>query len=237
MSDFKQKIMDILFEDDGTEEVAPEASNTQNEKKKASSVRAKDILYDKNNSHQTFIEYLSDDLKQKDKEEKVINKKEIKEKEESYHSIENVSPIFGSVNGKPEIKDMPKKDVVEEHPAFYSSGEFTGIVISPIFGYDSIKANEARKSLDFDEQPIKVEKEEKKVTKEVVDEERTIVLEPRKHEDTEEMNFDFSKEDEYSVDEEELTSDDDLLMDGTFELDSLNSEERDLFDELIGDDD
>lgn len=260
MGEFKKKIIDILFEDD-TDENESESLDVKKESTKKSAVKATDILYG-NQEAPSIMEFLSNETKTEVKEKPEQNEPENKEE---YTAIKNVSPIFGSMEEEPHTKvEKPKEEKPIENPKFYGFGDFTGVVISPIFGFDSVRANEARKTMDIDslsdnnvsssddEEPFE---EEIKEADEVYEEENVMSFEPREHDDTEELSFnlddnnqenDEKETEEYQIEEdlkdeteEELTSDDDLLLDSTYDFGDLteSDEEKDLFDELIGDDD
>lgn len=144
MSDIKKKFLDILFEPP-VEEIQAEAPLTSlkgeegvniKKEEKDNVPKAKEILYGKQDKPSSFIDYF------------VVPKKETKEEiaEEAYEMKENVSPIFGPIVHKEKKKKATlEKDI--QKAITNNSDEYTNIVISPIYGYDVSKANDARKTL------------------------------------------------------------------------------------------
>lgn len=147
MSDITKKFLDILFEPEA-EEVEAEAplkdikENNKDikniSKQQTKSPNVKDVLYGKQNKPSSFIDYF---------EVPKIEKKVVEETSETYEMREKISPIFGPITQKEKKKkQVPEKDI--QKAVTVSTSEYTGIVISPIFGYDVVKANDARKTLN-----------------------------------------------------------------------------------------
>ena len=149
MNDFKKKIFDIIFEPD-TEDVKAEAPLSDvNEYKKepekeetfepVKMPKAKDILYGKTEKSSPFINYTEVPRKEEPKIE--MNNKPV------YEMRENVSPIFGPIVQKEKKKrNVTEKEIQKAISSNFNS-EYTGIVLSPIYGYDTNKANDARKAI------------------------------------------------------------------------------------------
>lgn len=147
MSDITKKFLDILFEPEA-EEVEAEAplkdikENNKDikniSKQQTKSPNVKDVLYGKQNKPSSFIDYF---------EVPKTEKKVVEETSETYEMREKISPIFGPITQKEKKKkQVPEKDI--QKAVTVSTSEYTGIVISPIFGYDVAKANDARKTLN-----------------------------------------------------------------------------------------
>lgn len=150
MSDIKKKFLDILFEPE-SEEIEAEAPLTEVKEKTINketvlsgdivAPKAKDILYGKqDNKHSSFIDYYVVPKKEKPIEDV---------QEEAYEMRGNVSPIFGTIAQKEKRKKpVNDKDVQKAIASGATSDEYVGVVISPIYGYDANKANDARRSLN-----------------------------------------------------------------------------------------
>lgn len=147
MSDITKKFLDILFEPEA-EEIEAEAplkdvkENNKDikniSKQQTKSPNVKDVLYGKQNKPSSFIDYF---------EVPKTEKKVVEETSETYEMREKISPIFGPITQKEKKKkQVPEKDI--QKAVTVSTNEYTGIVISPIFGYDVAKANDARKTLN-----------------------------------------------------------------------------------------
>lgn len=147
MSDLKKKFLDMLFEpEDETVEEGPikDIDSNPKQKKNVSNKNipnAKDVLYGKQNVNNSFR-----DIKN------LVSSEDNKHKEDdvkfSYELKQNISPIFGNILDQ----DYSKRSIseIEKQKATYSGSneQYSGVIISPIFGYDSGKANSARGSLD-----------------------------------------------------------------------------------------
>lgn len=161
MGNFKDKIMDILFdsdtdpivEDGPLKDPIPPKKDTKpiKEDKKPDQNKAplepvkgpsaKDILYGNKKTNEIFIDIFPS------KDGQVASKSE-DSKEEKYELRENVSPIFGIINQKE--KKKKQSNIKAEQKAIVNNppSEYVNIVISPIYGYDTARANEARKALE-----------------------------------------------------------------------------------------
>ena len=143
---FRKQILDILFEP----EEGPEINKIEEkpEVKIPNNLNAQDLLYGKKEKTvenkevqkektSTFIDYTKNE---KTGDEKVIV--ETKKEQPSYvfEPQPNISPIFGDLDaGKTKKKKkVAKLDYVQvDKPA----NDYLGIVPSPIYGYDTQKAN------------------------------------------------------------------------------------------------
>lgn len=157
MGDLKKKIIDILFEDDTPiideaplTDVKPlkkevkDTSDIKKEEVKDTSIRipnAKEVLYGKKSKQSSFIDYLDTD------DSRSTNNKELI-KEEKYELRENVSPIFGPINQKERKRKSASEKEIQKAVVNNPPSEYVSVVISPIYGYDSDKANDARKVLE-----------------------------------------------------------------------------------------
>lgn len=161
MGNFKDKIMDILFdsdtdpivEDGPLKDPIPQKKDTKTikEDKKLEQNKApleqvkgpsaKDILYGNKKGKDIFIDIFPS------KDGQAASKNE-NSKEEKYELRENVSPIFGVINQKE--KKKKQSNIKAEQKAIVNNppSEYVNIVISPIYGYDTARANEARKALE-----------------------------------------------------------------------------------------
>ena len=149
----KQRFLDILFENEDDEE---ENINKVSNVKETPRVKASDILYTKKEekdikedkpkkSESAFINYDDKFIKEEKKTEKI---------EEVYVAQPALSPIFGDLD-----KNNVKKKKTEPISVDYASTEkpssnYLGIVLSPIYGYDSVSANDARSKLNNKEEKI-----------------------------------------------------------------------------------
>ena len=146
MSDIKKRVLDLLFESDNEEVAidAPLKDLTTNKKKESStSLKAKDVLYGNSEFNPSFIDY----------EPKPIIKKA--QKEEKYEMHSNISPIFGPLSEAKTAKAITSEIDTKKATESKTTNEYSGVVISPIYGYDSSKANSARGNLKPDLEKIK----------------------------------------------------------------------------------
>ena len=139
--DIKDMVMDLLFEQDEEEVIiADEPLEPVNVAKPAAYPKAKEVIYNipKPKSTSAFINV----------DEEV--KSEIKTEEEStvsepvvYEAQPNLSPIFGVIKEKPSAERPVIKTSVtaQTNPP---KNSVLGTVLSPIFGYDTQRANEVR---------------------------------------------------------------------------------------------
>lgn len=164
----KQRFLDILFEDDDEEIIEEPKEKVVRE---APRIKASDLLYGKKENSPLIIkdEPKKEVVKPKvEKTEKVENKvnntfinygektvenkpKEVKEKvEEMYISQPALSPIFGNVE---KDKKKSKEEPISVDKAFVDkpNSNHLGIVLSPIYGYDSARYEEIKK------EPVKKE--------------------------------------------------------------------------------
>ena len=159
MGDIRKKFLDILFEPDSEEieaeaplsEIKEEAVKVENSVienvkniETIKSPNVKDVLYGKQEKPSSFIDYF----------EVPKTEKPVERDSETYEMRENVSPIFGPVVQKERKKKSINDKEVQKAVSSINSNDFNGIVISPIYGYDDNKANEARKVLS-DSKPKK----------------------------------------------------------------------------------
>lgn len=160
MGDLKRKIIDILFEDEppvideaplsdvmNTKKEVKNMSVENKEKSKERTVKvpdAKEILYGKKEKQSSFIDYFETG------DDSSTNKSVAKEtkNEEKYELRENVSPIFGLINQKERKKKSASNKDIQKAVVNNPPNEYVSIVISPIYGYDADKANDARKALE-----------------------------------------------------------------------------------------
>ena len=169
----KQRFLDILFEDEDDEEEVRKPSN------KETRVKASDLLYGKketNEVNEKKEEKIEKPIVKKESESAFINydqkaskeeKKDIK-LEEIYVAQPALSPIFGNIEKE---NDKKKKDEVisVDYASIEKPGSnYLGTVLSPIYGYDTITANDARSKLDVkkeekEEQLEKTDKQEDKI--------------------------------------------------------------------------
>jgi len=164
MGDIKKKIIDILFEDEKPIDEEFDADSPlldikeKSEKKEVKVPSAKDILYGEQNSTKgtTFI-----DLYDKPKEK-------LKAEDEGYEMMGNVSPIFGLQDGS-STKRKTAKELEPRKPINFEDSDlgYTGVVLSPIYGYENSKADGARseiqEKIDYlvnEEEPFDYEEEE-----------------------------------------------------------------------------
>ena len=234
MGDLRKKFIDILFEPD--EEIDIDApltdvktrssdrkdikkeSKKEIKKEPSKVIDAREVLYGEPSKQTSFIDYFDGINNKKPNDKKVAE-------EEKYEMHDNVSPIFGLLNQK----ERKKKTVSEkEIQKAITPSDYISVVLSPIYGYDTAKANDARSVLDekqnsskaddafditdtmgnvFDDEPFEVPSEE---TREAVKEavlESVIELNGGDH-DFEEEIIDEVVEDviEESVEEDELAA-------------------------------
>lgn len=186
MSDIKKKFLDILFEQE-TEEIEAEAPLVDvkvekkeevkhNEKKESiKSPNVKDVLYGKQDKPSSFIDYF--EVPKREKPVDTVN-------EAPYEMRDNVSPIFGPITQKEKKKKTATEKEIQKAVSS-ATQEYTGIVISPIYGYDTSKANDARKQLlnkpqkiedtgdylyDFDEPAFEIPEDMTETIKEAIQE-------------------------------------------------------------------
>ena len=147
----KDKLLDLLFEKDPPKDTdrPQEPKTVKKPEKETSPIKAEDILYDRNRSQEkknsTFINY--NEPERNSREETVSAE---------YAPTPNLSPIFGPLDGdKKEKKDI-KADVDYASVEKPKSSPL-GTVMSPIFGYDSAKANELRAAHKEEEKKEEIE--------------------------------------------------------------------------------
>lgn len=153
--DLKKKFLDILFEQDPEDEEYSEPKQVKEEKRESVKENknvpsAKEVLYqDKKQS--SFIDYEEapkkkiEEVKKEKPAVKKIEQPAVKDDDRDYVIKGNVSPIFGEIEEPRKEKKIIKSDKAAHiNPSIYSTKEFTGGVISPIFGYDSKEADKAR---------------------------------------------------------------------------------------------
>lgn len=234
MSDIKKKFLDILFEQE-TEEIEAEAPlvDVKVEKKEevkhneikepTKSPNVKDVLYGKQDKPSSFIDYF--EVPKREKPVDTVN-------EETYEMRDNVSPIFGPITQKEKKKKTATEKEIQKAVSS-ATQEYTGIVISPIYGYDTSKANDARKQLlnkpqkiedtgdylyDFDEPAFEIPEDMTETIKEAIQEavvelnpSSNPIIEQNIHEDIqEEIVEEQTSEDVYEDPIEELNFENDI---------------------------
>ncbi|MBR0461724.1 MAG: hypothetical protein IJJ00_03300 [Erysipelotrichaceae bacterium] len=148
---FKDRILGIIFEPE------PDENDTEKPKKApndAPRLKAEDLLYGKNkdkddmeepkerpvHNNSTFINYKPENSPRP-------------EPEPAYHeyvSSPNISPIFGPI--ETEKKGKKKETVSVDYASVEKPGNSPlGMVMSPIYGYDTRKANEERSKMQSEE--------------------------------------------------------------------------------------
>lgn len=131
----KEKFMNILFEPEEEEDEYPkrdileEIKKDKNLRPKPSTIKATDLLYgkkDSDSSSQVFI-----DLNEITKEppEVVTN--------EEYVASPNISPIFGNIDESKKTKKSNNSTTLNYASVDKPSSNYLGMVLSPIYGYDS----------------------------------------------------------------------------------------------------
>ena len=189
----KQRFIDILFEPD--EEESIDINKNENRKidksqiKEASPISAKDLLYGKQEKEPreqkstTFINLTED--------KPVVNKPKevVAVEEEVYIASPNLSPIFGNIEGNSKKKQKKMTDTNIDYAAVKKpSSNYLGMVLSPIYGYDTVKANDARAKLT---EPVKVDYTDMDITEDLTDifaTEEFRVPEEEKRDTEEEIN-------------------------------------------------
>lgn len=253
-NDFKKRFLDILFEPDETEEEKVEEVKPQ-PKTSVKTLDAKEVLYQEKPKNSSFINLEENTPKKKEvvkpqEKPKVeeVKPKLIKDDDKNYVIKDNVSPIFGMVEQKKSEKKIVKKDLKSTiNPSKYTSNEYIGGIISPIFGYDTEQADKAREVFEQDN----IKEEENVVENDVVDEIDLYEAPIDMFEDFEEPYVDetiFEEEvsplNKYEVEEtpkEEKSNDPQDLIDDTFkfnstkakfDFDDIKDNDSDIFDEL-----
>jgi len=154
----KQRVMDILFEDEAKNEV----SNKEEVKKEESVIltkpkvktqgtyKASDLLYGKKDENgKPFINL------EEEKKSTPVSAKEFVKSVEEYVSSPNISPMFGTI--APKIKKSDDASSIDYATVEKPESNYLDMVLSPIYGYDSRKANEARTNLEQVKEVKKVE--------------------------------------------------------------------------------
>lgn len=240
--DLKKKFLDILFEQDPEDEEYSEPKQIKEEKREPVKENktvpsAKEVLYQEK-KQSSFINYEEapkkkiEEVKKEKPAPKKIEQPSVKDDDRDYVIKGNVSPIFGEIEEPKKEKKIVKSDKAARiNPSIYSTKEFTGGVISPIFGYDSKEADKAREIFE-----VNKENNEDDNTEDVVNDidlyEEPISLFEEDFEEpyVDETVFDEEVEplSEYentkSVKKE--TEDIEDLIDDTFEFDSLKNSKK-----------
>ena len=147
MSDFKNKFMDILFEDEPEDEIneSNKGISSSDTNKGNLSFNAKDLLYKKNGSS-PFIDL---DETVKSFEESIAPKEN-----EEYELSSQISPIFGVIK-KEEKKVVKVAPEIIKSQTIKPSDSHLDIITSPIYGYgnkeDAIDNNYDVKGISEDE--------------------------------------------------------------------------------------
>ena len=248
-SDLKKRFLDILFEPDEPEVREPETKVKPQTPPKT--IDAKEILYQEKPKNSSFINLEEKSPKKKEEPkpstiQKVeeVKPKLIKDDDKNYVIKYNVSPIFGMVEQKKTEKKIVKKDSKSTvNPSKYTSNEYIGGVISPIFGYDTEEADKAREIFETENKV-----EEEPTQNDEVDEIDLYEAPIDIFEDFEEPYVDetvFEEEvkplNKYEVDKTgaEISNDPKDLIDDTFEFDSKTkfdyddiNDDKDIFSEI-----
>lgn len=154
-NDLKKKFLDILFEPE--EDVVEESEITEvrglktNTTKETKTIKASELIYGQKETKpliqkevKSSNSFINLDIKETKKEEP---KPEVKaDLSDTYELKHHISPIFGNIeNKKAKKEEIVKKPAVSQNAI--NPKEYTGIVLSPIFGYDNTSADKAR--VDF----------------------------------------------------------------------------------------
>lgn len=140
----KKKFLDILFEPDDEEEKKVQKSNTSVNNDNAP-LKATDLLYGKKTSKSSAFINLADEVNKEDNTEDVSNSEE----KPFYTSSPNLSPIFGNIDSNKKKKTFSTNGAVDFAYTDKPNGNYLDMVMSPIYGYDTNSANEARSKLDL----------------------------------------------------------------------------------------
>lgn len=147
----KQRFMDILFEDEDdlpvkrekVEKPKPVILEKPKYKSEVTPINAKDFLYGKKeNQSNTFINL---------DEGKKIDVKAVVEQQDDFVATPNLSPIFGTIDNK--TRKSNEETSVDYASVQKSDTNYLDMVLSPIYGYDTKQANEARSSLVVEKNP------------------------------------------------------------------------------------
>lgn len=251
-SDFKKKFLDILFEPEEPE-VTKESTISPQPQPQVKTIDAKEILYQEKPKNSSFINLEEKSSKKKEevkpqeiKKSEEVKPKLIRDDDKNYVIKDNVSPIFGMLEQKKPESKIVKKDLKSTiNPSKYTSNEYIGGIISPIFGYDTEEADKAREIFENENQHS-----EEVTESDVVDEIDLYETPIDIFEDYEEPYVDetvFEEEvtplNKYEVNDikDDTTNDPKELIDDTFEFnstnnkfdyDDVNDDESDIFEEL-----
>ena len=150
---FKDKILGIIFEPEPDENDPVKLKKTPNE---APRLKAEELLYGRNkdkddmqvpedkpvHNNSTFINYRPGSSPRPEPEPEPAY--------QEYVSAPNISPIFGPI--ETEKKGKKKETVSVDYASVEKPGNSPlGTVMSPIYGYDTKKANEERSKLQSEE--------------------------------------------------------------------------------------
>ncbi|MBQ6335488.1 MAG: hypothetical protein IJI46_10500 [Erysipelotrichaceae bacterium] len=151
-NDIKKKFIDILFEpDDEEEEVYEKPVEVKPAKKQENTVKAKDILYRKQEKS-AFI-----DLNEKKPEKQQQQPKQAESVYGDYEFSSQISPIFGVIKeNKPEFRQSVSTN---ESLVSKPDNSHLEIITSPIYGYgsredyekDNLDINQVLQDTDEDE--------------------------------------------------------------------------------------
>lgn len=210
--DFRDTVINLLFEpeEDDEQVVAEGPLQTVDVKKphvakvappKREEINVKEIIYGEKVKKPTFIDV-------DEKSETIAPVVNVPKADDHPYEVQpNLSPIFGVI--KDERVKVVKEVVADESQVKKPRTSYLGTVLSPIFGYDSEKANEARityQSSDFEED-TKPELRDTDITSDL---------------------YSFYDE-EVMESEEEVSFIDDMISE------NADAEEIDLFEDLFGD--
>lgn len=151
-NDLKKKFLDILFEPEEESEVVVEE-----ELKEVRGLRTTPVKEERretvkpNRTPETTKRVVTSNSfinldKVEDKKEEIKTKEVNVDLSDTYELKHHISPIFGNI----ETKTTKKEEIVKKPSVSVSipnNKDYTGIVLSPIFGYDNTSAEKAR--VDF----------------------------------------------------------------------------------------
>ena len=157
-NDLKKKFLDILFEPE-EEDIVEESpmsevnrtkvsheKKTNEEVKVSKAPKANDILYGDGakEANKAFINYKESTRQTIPETPKYVKEEKVADLSETYELKRHISPIFGET----EEKVTGRKEEVIKKPVApmpsMNKGDYTNVVLSPIFGYDSASADKAR---------------------------------------------------------------------------------------------
>ena len=156
-NDLKKKFLDMLFEPEEPDEIeeAPiddvrlskpkEEKPVDNHEKVSQSLKAEDILYGTGEVkvNKSFIDYQEISQPSTNTYHEV-REDALTDMSETYELKRHISPIFGETEPKKVKKEETVKKPTVSTPINTGKSDYTGVVLSPIFGYDNASADKAR---------------------------------------------------------------------------------------------